>query len=370
MLEEAAAVDAAEDAEFGAARGDELPEALQDPTARAAAIAAALEEIKAQEAASRATGKGTSSKSSSSTSSGKAEGLAERIELLTAELGTQRAAQAAAIETHERTRAAARAAGTPIWGGARPKSQTARMRDLAEQLQRTKAQHEQELRADADREAARAVALKTRFADKALGDEVRKVNLTDPQSRLMPTRKGFVQGYNVQFAVTDDQLIVGTEATQDPTDYGAFLPMVQAAQDAAARMHSARRDSDPIGADVEMVLADAGYLSVKNLTAPGPDRLIAVDKRRSLEHDQRHDPVSGPPPAGAGPIDAMSHRLRTEDGIRDYRRRGATVEPAIGSIKHRLGLRTLSRRGLTAAHAEVTFTAMIHNLLKLRQAAT
>jgi hypothetical protein len=32
-------------------------------------------------------------------------------------------------------------------------------------------------------------------------------NLSDPSSRLMPTRRGFLQGYNAQLAVTADQLI-------------------------------------------------------------------------------------------------------------------------------------------------------------------
>ena len=45
MVAEAAAVDAAEDAEFGEARGEELPPELSDPTTRRAKIRAALEEL-------------------------------------------------------------------------------------------------------------------------------------------------------------------------------------------------------------------------------------------------------------------------------------------------------------------------------------
>lgn len=45
MVAEAAAVDAAEDAEFGDARGDELPAELSDPKTRRAKIRAALDEL-------------------------------------------------------------------------------------------------------------------------------------------------------------------------------------------------------------------------------------------------------------------------------------------------------------------------------------
>lgn len=44
------------------------------------------------------------------------------------------------------------------------------------------------------------------------------VNVTDPQSRIMPTRKGFLQGYNAQVAVTGDQLIIAVRVGQSTND--------------------------------------------------------------------------------------------------------------------------------------------------------
>ena len=46
-------------------------------------------------------------------------------------------------------------------------------------------------------------------------------NITDPQSRLMPTRRGFLQGYNAQVAVTSDQMIVAVQVGQSPNDMAA-----------------------------------------------------------------------------------------------------------------------------------------------------
>ena len=132
-------------------------------------------------------------------------------------------------------------------------------------------------------------------------------NITDPDSRLMPVRGGgFIQGYNAQVVTSADGLIIATRLTGTTGDTTWFTPMMAAAQDAAALITAARdhhggsgRDGDdhdagssstssggdggsddaggyagPIG----LFLADAGYCSEDNLTAPGPDRLIATGK--------------------------------------------------------------------------------------------
>jgi hypothetical protein len=49
-------------------------------------------------------------------------------------------------------------------------------------------------------------------------------NITDPSLRLMPTRGGFLQGYNVQVAVTSDQMIAAVQVSQSPNDMAPFPP--------------------------------------------------------------------------------------------------------------------------------------------------
>ena len=68
-------------------------------------------------------------------------------------------------------------------------------------------------------------------------------NITDPPSRLMPTRRGFVQGYNAQVAVTADQLIVAVQVGQSPNDQAAFVPMMQ--RRAGRRRAAARAPATP-----------------------------------------------------------------------------------------------------------------------------
>jgi hypothetical protein len=190
-----------------------------------------------------------------------------------------------------------------------------------------------------------------------------RANLTDPGSRLMPTRRGWVQGYNVQIAAAADQLIVATGVGQQTGDRGEFLPMVTAAGQAAADCRQASgREDIAIG----VALADAGYFSEANLTTPGPDRLIALGKGSRQHNDAARRPATGEPPPGAAAREAMDHRLRTADGARLYKRRGATVEPAIGNLKKILP--RFSRRGLAAATAEIDLAAAAFNLLKIHRA--
>lgn len=101
-----------------------------------------------------------------------------------------------------------------------------------------------------------------------------RVNTTDPDSRSMKGARGFIQGYNAQAAVTDDQIIVGAEVTNVVDDSGHFQPMIKKAQD---NLRSA--GAAPVGTAV----ADAGYFSVANMEADlGCEPLIAPVATRHL----------------------------------------------------------------------------------------
>jgi transposase len=189
-----------------------------------------------------------------------------------------------------------------------------------------------------------------------------KANLTDPQSRLLKTRNGWIQGYNCQTAASDDGFIVSARATQDPNDIDQFVPtmgdIIITAQQLADRTG---RDDLTIGT----MVGDAGYDSVDNLTADGPDRLIADGKRRDIDHRATDDPADGDPPADASPRERMNHRLRTAEGHALYKRRAAIIEAPNAWLKDRRGLRRFSRRGLSAVQSELALASAVTNLLKL-----
>ena len=186
-------------------------------------------------------------------------------------------------------------------------------------------------------------------------------NLTDPHSRLMPVRGGgFIQGYNTQNVTSSDGLIIATQLTAGPAGNPWFEPMLHRAGKAAALITAARPDGTG-REQTGLLLADAGYLSARNLTAPGPGRLIATGKRRDLDKQAagRHRAAPADPA-----IAAMAARLATPDGITSHRHRGHIAETPHGHIKHNTGSRQLSVRGKPRATAEWNLVCTARNLLK------
>lgn len=202
----------------------------------------------------------------------------------------------------------------------------------------------------------------------------RVVNTTDPESGLQPLRGGgWVQGFNCQAVTCADGMIMAVSVAVNPTDAPTFVPMMHAAVAAAETMTAVRPDTGTgVGGSGEagssgigVFLADAGYFSEANLTAPGPDRLIAPGKGRHLERAARDTPVSGSPPAGVSVVEAMEHRLRTEEGITLYRKRSHIAETPFGHAKHNLNFRRFTGRGLVRARGEWSFHAAVHNIGKI-----
>jgi IS5 family transposase len=138
--------------------------------------------------------------------------------------------------------------------------------------------------------------------------------------------------------------------------------MMRTAQEAAARIHAVTGHSDHI---IGTVLADAGYNSDANLNADGPDRLIALGKGRDQARAAAQEPAHGSPPSGASARERNAHRLRTREGQKLYKRRGATVEPGIGNLKKIID--RFSRRGLENATSELHLAATAFNLMKIHR---
>ena len=69
--------------------------------------------------------------------------------------------------------------------------------------------------------------IKPRRRDEAPKPEA-VANTTDPDSRLVHTRKGSLQGYNAQAVTTCEQVIVAAELTQQANDLQQLVPMLAA----------------------------------------------------------------------------------------------------------------------------------------------
>jgi hypothetical protein len=58
----------------------------------------------------------------------------------------------------------------------------------------------------------------------------RLANPTDPDSSIMKTRRGWVQGYNAQLVVTPQQIILASEVTTEANDVRQLQPMLDQVQ--------------------------------------------------------------------------------------------------------------------------------------------
>lgn len=207
-------------------------------------------------------------------------------------------------------------------------------------------------------QAVDATSKARRVAEAAEPVALHQANITDPDSRIMKTKNGFIQGYNCQSSVNENQIAIACTVTQEANDLSLYQPMVAASLVTLTAIG--------VTETVGVVLADAGYCNDHNLTVAGPSRLIATLK----DHKQRTaarklGTTTGEPPKDATFVDAMEHRLRTAEGAAAYAMRSHTIEPLFGNIKTNLDFDTFNRRGLAAVAAEWSLMNITHNLLKL-----
>jgi hypothetical protein len=172
------------------------------------------------------------------------------------------------------------------------------------------------------------------------------VNTTDPESQILSTRRGWVQGYNAQ-AMTDcaSQVVVAQQITQDHNDVQQLATMLERCEEQA-------------GARPEMLLADAGYWSDDNSKAGGEKTtlLLALPTRpKTVKSDASPERK------------AMESRLGEKANQEAYAQRKSTIEPVFGQIRTR-GLRSFHLRGKAKAALEWSLWCTTHNLLKLWRA--
>jgi transposase len=263
-LAAAEAADAEEDARFGEARGDEMPEWVKDKAKR-------LERIREAKAA------------------------------LEAEAQAEQAAKDAAQAARGKP---------PRQGGRTPKTPPGTPKDKAQR------------------------------------------NFTDPESRIMKGKDGFIQGYNAQAAVdAKAQVIVAHGLTDNAADAGQLIPMADAVE-------------ANTGARPAQLSADSGYCSEENLAALETRRIAGFVATGRQKHG--HAAADGGEAKKKGPkVEAMRERLREGGFESPYRLRKQTVEPVFGQIKHARGFRQFLMRGLAKVSGEWAMVCTAHNLLKL-----
>jgi transposase len=219
-----------------------------------------------------------------------------------------------------------------------------------------KAAAEEKAKAEAEAEAKRQAEGRRKPGkkaqppnDKPAGKAQR--NFTDPDSRVLLTRDGFIQGYNAQAAVdATAQVVVAHTLTSSQSDQDQLTVLVDGITSNLGRMPTE-------------VSADSGFCSEANLAALEARSVagyVAVARAKHPARSKRK--ILGPL------TQAMWRKLRRAGRRSRYRLRKQIVEPVFGQIKAARGFRQFLLRGIEKVMAEWALLCTAHNLLKLARA--
>jgi transposase len=234
-----------------------------------------------------------------------------------------------------------------------------------EKLRAAKAELEAEAKAAAEEELRRRAAAeakriaegrkkngKTPAPPKREPDGRAQRNFTDPESRILKTKDGYIQGYNAQAAVdAEAQIIVAHSLTHSMSDQDQLVPLIDGIK-------------DNLGRKPKEASADAGYCSEANLEALAEREVSAYLATGRAKHAANaRQNLTGPL------TKAMRDKLKRAGWRSRYRLRKQTVEPVFGQIKQARGFRQFLLRGIEKVKAEWALICTAHNLTKLACAA-
>jgi hypothetical protein len=180
------------------------------------------------------------------------------------------------------------------------------------------------------------------------------VSATDPDSRHIKANEAYVQGYNAQAVVDQNQIVLAAEITNSAVDFSQLDPMITAALGELDRAGVTGRP--------QIAVADAQYWNEQHM-----DEVIA----------NQHIQVLIPPDSGArktprpgwtgGRYTAMRNALASPAGKEIYRKRKQMIEPVFAHTKHNRQITRFLRRGRTAVRTEWRLLMTTHNLTKLHR---
>jgi transposase len=184
-----------------------------------------------------------------------------------------------------------------------------------------------------------------------------EVNLTDPDSRRMKGNRRYIQGYNAQAVVNEQQIVIAAEITTSAGDFSQLRPMLETALDELDRAGVTEKPS--------AVVADAQYWNEQHM-----DTLIAGHGLPVLippDGGKRE----GERPGWTGRRFAFMRRvLATDRGKELYAKRQQSIEPVFGHTKHNRQFQRFNHRGRQAVRTEWRLILMSHNLTKLHRHQT
>ena len=183
-----------------------------------------------------------------------------------------------------------------------------------------------------------------------------KVNVTDPDSRPIPIGFGFVQGYNAQTAVNEQQIVLAAEISRPTSPSSGRWSTRRSTRWRRRVLISTPRRSPPTPAIGTSSRWTTSSTAGTSQCWSRPTRAAAAPQ--ALANEPR--------------ANWMRTVLKSDNGRERYAKRKQTVQPLYGDTKHNKGFIRFHRRGRIKVRTEFRLLMMAHNLTKVhrRQIAT
>jgi len=183
-----------------------------------------------------------------------------------------------------------------------------------------------------------------------------QINLTDEESRIMPSAGTFEQAYNAQASVDiESMLVVGQHVSANANDKQELVPALEKLAQLPTELGT-----------TETLIADNGYYSEANVEAAEQSNVLPLlasgRERYDMFQTQEPDPESA---VHVTALERMRHRLTTKEGRSLYARRKCTVEPVFGIIKNVMRFRQFNLRGLANVQGEWTLVTLAWNVKRM-----
>lgn len=163
-----------------------------------------------------------------------------------------------------------------------------------------------------------------------------KVNMTDSESRIQKTSKGYIQGYNAQAVATEDQTVIACGVVNEANDIHQLKPMLEQADENLSKLEISAKT----------VLVDAGYCSEENLEyLKSKDEIEGLVSTRKEQEMRKTGPTSGNTRCRSDRYKSMDRKLKKPVSRFIYGFRKWIIEPIFGQMKHCRGLTGFLLRG-------------------------
>ncbi|MFH1327815.1 MAG: IS1182 family transposase [Candidatus Bathyarchaeota archaeon] len=228
-----------------------------------------------------------------------------------------------------------------------------------------------------------------------------KVSLSDPECRMMQSKKKFAElSYNVQLSTSKNQLLLANDVCQDKHDAHQFVPQIKNI-----------KENIKLPKETKVGL-DSGYSDGDNIKFAEDEKVdlyvpsraqaqVLDDKERSLNHDNyeydeekdeliadgvRYKRRGMYTRKGGRKIHSfynadikkkkdvpyhfrerlrMKEKMKSDEGKKVYSLRKISVEPVYGNMKQNLGFREFLLRGKEKVKIEFNLACIAHNLQKI-----